>query len=66
MTNQDVDFETWFDIVAMTVLDRAGFDFNDMDSVQADYDAGRDAHDVADEVAAEYLSDGCNEGDGDE
>ena len=54
MTNQDVSFETWFEIVALNVLDRTGFEFADMDSVQADYDAGRDANDVIDEIAAEY------------
>jgi len=57
MINKDMDFETWFEIVALNVLDRTGIEFADMESVQADYDAGRDANDVIDEIAAEYGED---------
>lgn len=55
MTKNDADFDTWFDTVQMTVLDKSGFDLQDRDSVQDDYEGGRDAFDVADEIAAEYM-----------
>lgn len=54
MTNADTDFETWFDILSMNVLDRAGVDFKDRDSVRHDFDKGADVFDVIDEIVAEY------------
>jgi hypothetical protein len=54
MTNENFDFETWFDSLAVMVLDKSGVDFRDEESVRADYDAGRDCADVADEIANEY------------
>lgn len=54
MTNSDFDFETWFDTLAINVLDRCGVEYRDMESVRADYEAGRDVYDVIDEIAAEY------------
>lgn len=54
MTNNDTDFDAWFDTVAAHVLGRAGVDFKDRDSVKDDYDRGRDAFDVIDEIVAEY------------
>ncbi|MFT4191645.1 MAG: hypothetical protein QM617_09015 [Comamonas sp.] len=54
MTNDDTGFETWFDTLAMNVLDRTGVDFKDQDAVRADFDAGCDVYDVIDEIADEY------------
>lgn len=54
MTKADFDFETWFDSLSMMVLDKTGVDFRDAESVRADYDAGKNLADVADEIAAEY------------
>lgn len=36
------------------VLDKCGAEFRDEDSVRADYEAGKNCADVADEIAAEY------------
>lgn len=54
MTKQDFDFETWFDTLKIHVLDRAGVEFDDEDSVREDYDNGRDVYDVIDDIVAEY------------
>jgi len=55
MTKKEFDFETWFDSMAAMVMDKSGFDFRDEESVRADYDAGKDCADVADEIATEYM-----------
>ena len=57
MTNNDADFDSWFDALAGSVLDKTGVTFRCMDSVREDYDQGRNAFDVADEIAAEYSTD---------
>lgn len=54
MDKNDADFETWFGVVQVNVLEQSGVDFKDEDSVRDDYEAGKDAHDVASEIAAEY------------
>lgn len=54
MDNTSHDFETWFGVLQANVLDRTGVNFNDEDSVRADFDDGRDVYDVIDEIAAEY------------
>lgn len=54
MTNDDTDFDTWFGVLQVNVLDRTGVDFKDEDSVRGDYDDGRDVYDVIDEIVAEY------------
>ncbi len=54
MTKNDVDFDTWFTCVSMQVLDFAGVEFQDQDSVREDYDQGRDANEVAAEIILEY------------
>lgn len=54
MTKADFDFETWFENLAMMVLDACGVDFLDSESVRADYDSGKNLADVAEEIAAEY------------
>ena len=54
MTKNEFDFETWFDQLAMHVLDRTGVEFRDEESVREDYEKGRDMFDVVDEIAAEY------------
>lgn len=56
MTKDEFDFETWFDSLAMMVLDKAGVDFRDQESVLQDYEGGRNLADVADEIAAEYSN----------
>lgn len=56
MTNDDTDFETWFGVLNVQVLDRAGVDFQDEDAVRGDYEQGRDVYDVIDEIVAEYDS----------
>jgi len=55
MTNQEFDFETWFDHLAMMVMDLSGFALlRDPDCVREDYEQGRNLADVAEEIAAEY------------
>jgi len=54
MTKSDFDFDTWFDTLCIHVLDRAGVEFRDADSVREDYEQGRDVYDVIDEIVAEY------------
>lgn len=57
MTNEDVGFDEWTDIIKAEVLQKTGRNFRDVTSIEADYDIGRDAYDVADEIIAEYLAD---------
>ena len=57
MTKSEFDFDTWFDNLAMMVLDKAGVEFRDQESVREDYEAGKNLADVADEIAAEYGED---------
>jgi len=57
MTNQELDFDAWFDHLKVLGLDGSGGEFRDRDSVQGDYENGRDVHDVADEIIAEYNDD---------
>ena len=47
MTNQEFDFETWFDHLAMMVLDLSAFALRDPDCVREDYEQGRN---LADEI----------------
>ncbi len=54
MVKGEFDFETWFDSLAMMVLDKCGVEFHDEESVRDDYEAGKNCADVADEIAAEY------------
>lgn len=54
MTKTDFDFETWFEVLQQTVLDRCGVEFGDEDSVRDDYEDGKDVYDVIDSVVAEY------------
>ena len=54
MTKHEFDFETWFDSLAVMVLDGCGVDFRDPDSVRGDYEDGKNCADVADEIIAEY------------
>lgn len=54
MTQHDADFETWFSVIQVQVLDETGTDFKDEDSVRDDYEQGKDAHDVAADIIAEY------------
>lgn len=53
-TKETQSFDDWFDLLVMQVLDRTGVTFRDRDSVREDYDAGKDLHDVVDEIADEY------------
>lgn len=54
MIKGEFDFDTWFDCLAVMVLDKTGVDFQDRDSVRDDYESGRNVADVADEISAEY------------
>lgn len=54
MTSSDTDFDTWFETLQSHVLDQTGVQFNDSDSVKADYDQGRNVFDVIDEIVDEY------------
>lgn len=56
MTKNEFDFDTWFDSLAMMVLDETGVEFRDEESVRDDYEKGRNLADVAREIADEY---GC-------
>lgn len=53
-TKHDMSFDNWFSVVVVLVLEGSGVDFSDEDSVRQDYESGKDAHDVADEIIAEY------------
>jgi hypothetical protein len=53
-TKNDFSFDEWFENLKMHVLDRAGVEFTDQDSVKDDYENGKDLFDVVDEIAAEY------------
>ena len=55
MTKNDVDFDTWYSTLVPLVLDGSGVSFNDEDSVKDDYEQGKNVHDVADEIIAEYA-----------
>lgn len=54
MNKTEFEFDTWFETLQAHVLDRAGIDFQDPDSVRDDYERGRDVFDVIDEIVAEY------------
>ena len=54
MKKPEFDFDTWFGVLQINVLDKTGVDFKDADSVRDDYNKGRDVYDVIDEIAAEY------------
>ena len=54
MTKNEVDFETWLDILVLNLHERTDIVFTDMECVRKDYDNGRDMFDVVDEIAAEY------------
>lgn len=54
MTKDQADFESWFDILATTILDETGVTFRDRDSVRDEYEDGHDVFDVADDIIAEY------------
>lgn len=54
MTNKETDFDSWFGVLQVNVLDRTGVDFKDEDSVRGYYEAGRDVYDVIEEIALEY------------
>ena len=54
MTNDDADFETWISELKDVVYAESGVQFHDADSVRQDYEDGRDASDVAMEIAEEY------------
>ena len=53
MTKNEIDFESWFDALCCTLLDR-DIDFKDADSVREDFTQGKDLFEVADEIALEY------------
>ena len=54
MTKDEFDFETWFDLLGLMVLDMVGVDLRDPDCVREDYEGGRNLADVAEEIAVEY------------
>ncbi|ANJ66033.1 hypothetical protein A9404_00345 [Halothiobacillus diazotrophicus] len=60
MTNQEFDFEVWFDTLTLHLMDR-GVRFHDEDAVREDYESGRDVYDLIDEIAAEYDVEGGND-----
>ena len=53
MTNDDIGFEEWFDLVVGTVS-AAGHSFMDQDSVKDDYNNGKTADEVAADIIEEY------------
>lgn len=54
MTKDDADFDTWFSALCGRVKEKSGVTFRDEDSVRDDYEQGKGAFDVADEIADEY------------
>lgn len=54
MNRNDIDFESWFDMLQTTLSDD-GITFLDADSVRDDYYNDKDVYDVADEIKAEYA-----------
>ena len=59
MTNDEFDFDTWSSTLMILVLDGTGIEF-DPESARSDFESGRDVHDVADEIIAEYGGDDCD------
>ena len=53
MRKNNVSFEDWFELLQMNLQDE-GIDFNDEESVRADYEEGKSLFDVIDEIHAEY------------
>ena len=53
MDINDVDFETWFEILQEHLADN-GVRFEDEDAVRGDYNEGKDLFDVRDEILKEY------------
>lgn len=54
MTNENTDFETWFSVLQINVLDNTGVDFQDESAVLGDFEAGKCVYDVIDQISAEY------------
>jgi len=54
MTNDDTEFEIWFDILKINVLEKTGVNFIDRDSVIDDYNSGQCVYEVVDSIVAEY------------
>lgn len=55
MTNQDTDFETWYSVLQINVLDNTGIEYEDEVAARADYASGRDVYDVIDEITIDYI-----------
>jgi hypothetical protein len=55
MTKADADFDSWFSVLQVHLLDRIGLDFNDEAAVKGDYEEGRDVFDVIDEISEEHA-----------
>lgn len=56
MNKRDAEFDDWYSVLQMHVLDNTGIEFRDEEAVREDYDAGKDVFDVIDEITAEYIS----------
>ena len=53
MTNSDMSFRDWSDLVQMN-LQEHGVDYDDVESLSGDYHAGRDVMEVVSEILQEY------------
>jgi hypothetical protein len=54
MIKNDTPFKDWFGELRVHLLDLCGLDFNDEDVVRLDYEKGREALVVAEEIADDY------------
>lgn len=55
MTNNDTDFDTWFETLVSHLADE-GVAFSCRDSVRDDFEGGKDVFDVVDDIKAEYAA----------
>ena len=52
--NEGVDFDNWFSVLCVNVLEQTGVEFRDEDSVKDDYEQNNDVYEVIDSIVAEY------------
>ena len=53
MTNSDMSFRDWCDLVQMNLQDH-GVDYDDVESLSGYYHNGKDVMEVVDEILQEY------------
>ena len=54
MSNENLSFDDWFNILQINVLEKTGIEIRDEDAFREDYESDRDVYDVIDEMVIEY------------